>query len=242
MTTPTDAATLIAKYNGIWEPTAEQVTDWVTVTRGGDTTITNDKAVIKVGLFGAELDDFNEDCAALEDKCKEADYEDYSGWALGVSFAPSAAMTEGEDSIVIFEESKNVVWKEWNAASSTSAARLLFGKSTVAVTATAPLLTEIGTLTAATNGFPDDSWGGKPTVGLSAATFAYTFQAADEGYELGDKIKVWNAPSTTGLFDDSAAATAAAATTKYVMTEVELKSAISLTATVASVIVASLLF
>jgi hypothetical protein len=103
-------------------------------------------------------------------------------------------------------------------------------------------LTEIGTLAAATNGFPDDSWGGKPTAGLSAATYAYTFQAADEGYELGDKIKVWNAPSTTGLFDDAAAATAAAAATKYVMTEVELKSAISLTATVASVIVASLLF
>ena len=102
MSAPTDAATLIAKYNALWDPTADQVADWGTVTKGGDATVTADKAVIKVGLFGANLDDFNEDCAALEDKCDVADlkinypsdYEDYSGWALGVSFAPSAAMTE----------------------------------------------------------------------------------------------------------------------------------------------------
>jgi hypothetical protein len=44
------------------------------------------------------------------------------------------------------------------------------------------------------------------------------------------------------LFADATAAAAAATATNYVVTEVELKGAVSLTATVASVIVASLLF
>jgi hypothetical protein len=83
MSTPTDAATLVAAYNK-FTATADEITAWKTVTA-----ITNDKTVTKVGLFGADLTDFEEDCVALEDKCDVADYEDYTGWAIGVNWAPS---------------------------------------------------------------------------------------------------------------------------------------------------------
>jgi len=69
----------------------------------------------------------------------------------------------------------------------------------VAATVSAPAINEVGTLATATNPFPDNSWAGKTATGLSNAQFAYTFQAAEAGYEVGDSINVWNAPSPTGL-------------------------------------------
>jgi opacity protein-like surface antigen len=45
------------------------------------------------GLFGVDLNDFNKDCSALEDKCDKDDYKDYTGWGLGVNWAPSDVVT-----------------------------------------------------------------------------------------------------------------------------------------------------
>lgn len=92
-----------------------------------------------MGLFGADLTDFNDDCVTLDTKCKPADYEVYSGWALGVQFAPSAAMVEGKVSYIIFEESKNVLSKTWNAGTAATDGLLKFGLSTVTPAAAAPL-------------------------------------------------------------------------------------------------------
>ena len=43
----------------------------------------------RVGLFGYVLDDFLEDCATLEadGDCKVADYDTYTGWAVGVNWS-----------------------------------------------------------------------------------------------------------------------------------------------------------
>ena len=43
----------------------------------------------RVGLFGYVLDDFLEECATLEadDDCKVADYDTYTGWAVGVNWS-----------------------------------------------------------------------------------------------------------------------------------------------------------
>jgi hypothetical protein len=55
-----------------------------------------DNAVVtSVGLFGADLTDFNADCVKLEDLCDVADYANYNGWGVGVNWESEENVTIG---------------------------------------------------------------------------------------------------------------------------------------------------
>jgi hypothetical protein len=102
----TDVASLLSTYN-TFTATAAEITAWKALTARSDA-----PADIKAGLFGADLTKFNEDCVKLESKCKPADYEDYTGWAIGVNWTPktgNAAPTDGEFSGVAFKTLKQYV-------------------------------------------------------------------------------------------------------------------------------------
>ena len=98
-----DEAALLLKYND-FTASATEITAWTKATPfKGDTTVTS------VGLFGADLTKFNEDCVDMEDKCDVADYEDWSGWAIGVNFAPATARTADSTNAIAFAENKQVL-------------------------------------------------------------------------------------------------------------------------------------
>jgi hypothetical protein len=238
MSAPTDVTTLLAKYNALITAPATEITAWGAVTKAG--VVASELTDIKVGLFGYKLDDFKADCVTLAAACKPADYEAYTGWAVGVNFAPSAAKTDGDVNMILFEDSKKLVLVGWGTGTN-DINELQGGVATVTPTAIAPLDTQIGTPADSLNYFT--GFGGKLSTVLAGPQFAFFLQKTDDTiyYEAGDVVNIWNVPSTF-LFADSTAAAAATATTKNVLTAVTLVGAVSLTATAASVIVASLLF
>ena len=76
---------LIADNVGDWVPSSTDLDAWVEVDPA-----TDDTTVTLVGLFGADLTDFLDACATADD-CDETDYDDFSGWAIGVEWTPAAA-------------------------------------------------------------------------------------------------------------------------------------------------------
>lgn len=101
----TDVASLLSTYN-TFTATAAEITAWKVVTARSDA-----KFEIKAGLFGADLTKFNEDCVKLESKCKPADYEDYTGWAIGVNWTPKTGDLPAADALsgVAFKTLKQYV-------------------------------------------------------------------------------------------------------------------------------------
>lgn len=81
-------AEVIAAHNN-FAATTEQMTNWVELTP-----LAAGEASTFVGLFGADLVDFIADCATSDD-CDEADYDGYSGWAIGVSWTVASANVDG---------------------------------------------------------------------------------------------------------------------------------------------------
>jgi hypothetical protein len=98
-----DEAALLAAYND-FTATTEEIAAWNTVNPSSD----DDTVETKAGLFGADLTDFNADCVAMADNCTPADYASYTGWAIGVNFAPSEA-ADGSTSGVHFKGLKQLV-------------------------------------------------------------------------------------------------------------------------------------
>ena len=92
--TPNDLESLFTKYNSEFKASADEISAWGTLKTSPQF---YDPSTVPVstsaGLFGADLTDFNKDCAALEDKCNKDDYKDYTGWGLGVNWAPSDVVT-----------------------------------------------------------------------------------------------------------------------------------------------------
>ena len=77
---------LLDKYN-TWAPTAAEITAWKVVTKHADANTIETKA----GLFGVtDLTKFLEECETLT-WCKVDDYENYTGWAVGVAWTPATA-------------------------------------------------------------------------------------------------------------------------------------------------------
>jgi len=89
MSAPTTIAGLLANYNS-YAPTADEITAWKEVTKHASASTT---VVTKAGLFGADLEKFNEDCVTYEDFCDVADYETFSGWAVGVVWTAATGNT-----------------------------------------------------------------------------------------------------------------------------------------------------
>ena len=107
-------AEVLAAYN-TYAPTAADLTAWKTAT----TFAAGDKVVTKIGLFGADLTKFNEDCALTTAGCTVADYADYNGWAIGIQWdatGNSATTPFG----VVFDELKTYIEVIYTANAATA--------------------------------------------------------------------------------------------------------------------------
>ena len=219
----TTEALLLAKYNE-YKPSAAEITAWNTVTKHASAVAT---LVTKAGLFGADLTKFNEECAEL-DWCKVEDYEDYSGWAVGVAWTPTSANAVATPLGVAFNGLKTLVQVDLTAD---AASAVTWVALTADATATLPAA---GTATAAaTNAFT--AWSFKSaTSTLVGEQTAFWFQDSDDEFYL-------EAEDTDNLFATGNMATgetiANVATANFVFV-----GAASLVAASASIIVASLLF
>lgn len=95
MTEPTALETLFTEYNALIVATADEITAWnpidprAAVARLMSGRLGLDNTVVtSVGLFGYDLTDFLDECATLEadEDCTVADYDAYTGWAVGVNW------------------------------------------------------------------------------------------------------------------------------------------------------------
>ena len=75
---------------GDYEPTSTDLDGWTELEPSAiadtDTEITT-----TVGLFGADLTDFEANCAAATGDCDPEDYVDFSGWAIGIKWTAGTA-------------------------------------------------------------------------------------------------------------------------------------------------------
>ena len=216
--------TLFTKYNAKITAPAAEITAWnpldaVSVLVG--LTGAPNSVVTSVGLFGYDLTDFLDECATLEadEDCTVADYDAYTGWAVGVNWVGTEAnATDG----VVFTDSKWSVQVSWDADTNTVESSIV-----KAVSATAPIDTD-ATLVAATDGFA--AWGAD--AGKTGAQFAFSFFEDDTDF-------YFEAEDTTSIWATAGARAAAAGNVETA--EFAFVGAASLTAAT-SVIVASLLF
>ena len=222
---------LFTTYNAKFTATAVEIAAWNPIDpfqtedrlMEGRLGATVDNTVVtSVGLFGYDLTDFLDECATLEadEDCTVADYDAYTGWAVGVNWAGAAANAiDG----VVFSESKwsvQVTWDEENTVESAVVD---------AVAEDAPSDTE-AELEAATDGF--DAWGADAAAGDDEEQFAFSFFEDDTDF-------YFEAEDTTSIWANSGARAGVAGNVETA--EFVLVGAASLTAA-ASVIVASLLF
>lgn len=178
--------------------------------------------VTNVGLFGWDLTTFLDECATLEvdDGCTVADYDAYSGWAVGVNWEGTEAYPiDG----VVFTDSLWAVQCTWDADTNV----INSGKATE-VAADAPTDDDITDDAEAVDGFA--AWGAD--AGKTGAQFAFSF------FEDGDDF-YFEAEDTTSIWATAGAIATAAGNVETA--EFAFVGAASLTAAT-SVIVASLLF
>ena len=87
---------LFTQYNSVFKASADEIAAWGTliIDEEGlhDDTVLVDTSV---GLFGADLSVFYDDCVALGElyKCRTI-LDDYSGWGVGINWAPTAEVSE----------------------------------------------------------------------------------------------------------------------------------------------------
>lgn len=103
MTTTTLASlhqTALAK----WTPSADDLTKWGTDGNGKLTVFdATNLASAFTGLYGNDLTDFKKACAdAGASICNSADYNNFSGWAVGVQFVTNKVTTIVEFTRPIF--------------------------------------------------------------------------------------------------------------------------------------------
>ena len=94
MTSPLED--LFTDYNAKIVATAAEIEAWNPLDPVASTArlmsgrlgVADNTVVTSVGLFGYDLDDFLAECATLEadGDCKVADYDAYTGWAVGVNW------------------------------------------------------------------------------------------------------------------------------------------------------------
>ena len=225
MTTPTTLAGLIAIYNE-YKPSADEITAWNTVTKHASAGTT---VVTKAGLFGADLTKFNEDCVTYESFCDVADYETFSGWAVGVAWTAATGNTVDTPLGVAFNGLGTLVQVDF---ASGAAAEVKDIALTADVTATTPAAAALAPA-ASVNSFTN--WSFKPVTFTSVAgeQTAFYLQDSDDDFYL-------EADDTDDLFatgDLSTGTQANVASAGFVFV-----GAASLVAASASIIVASLLF
>lgn len=232
MAEPTALEALFTDYNAKITASADEIAAWnpidpvveaAAVLMSGRLGAAGDEntVVTRVGLWGYTLTEFLEECATLEetDECTVADYDAYTGWAVGVNWEGTEVNAiDG----VVFSESKWSVQVTWDDATNVIESAIVDE-----VSATAPA-DDQAELEAAVDGFA--AWGAD--AGETGEQFAFCFFEDDNGFylEAEDVISIW---ATFGAVADVAGNVETA--------EFVLIGAASLTAAT-SVIVASLLF
>lgn len=230
---PTALETLFTDYNALITATADEIAAWNPINpvveaasvrlmsgrlgaAGDDNTV-----VTSVGLFGYDLTDFLDECATLEetDECTVADYDAYTGWAVGVNWEGT---TLNAIDGVVFTESLWSVQVEWEGDTT----NVVLSGEVDAVAVDAP--TDDTPLEAAVDGFA--AWGADAGMNDEQFAFAFFEDEDDFYFEAEDEISIW------ATFGAVAAVDGNVETAAFV-----LVGAASLTAAT-SVIVASLLF
>ena len=232
MAEATALETLFTEYNALFTATADEIAAWnpidpvqveeAKLMEGRLGATVDNTVVTSVGLFGFDLTDFLDECATLEadDDCTVADYDAYTGWAVGVNWD---GVEDNAVDGVVFTDSLWSVQVEWDATTNDVQSAIVDE-----VSATAPLAADAADLEAAVDGFA--AWGAD--AGATGAQFAFSFfeTDADFYFEAEDTTSIW---ATAGAV---VGASGNVETAEFV-----LVGAASLTAAT-SVIVASLLF
>ena len=107
-------------------PTSTDLDAWTELDPATGNTMVN----TSVGLFGADLTDFLDNCALATEECDVAEYDNFSGWAIGVQWtaedAPPVPICPGPNpctlrqvgggvkSSVIFEDQSLYVAVYWH--------------------------------------------------------------------------------------------------------------------------------
>ena len=95
-------------------PTSTDLEAWTKLDPATDDEI----VTTAVGLFGADLTDFLDNCATATEECDVAEYENFSGWAIGIEWtAVDSTLRQGPNSSmasVIFEDQSLLVGVVWN--------------------------------------------------------------------------------------------------------------------------------
>jgi hypothetical protein len=219
-------AELFTEYNAVFTATTDEIAAWNAIDplqveaaaeglrlRSGSLSalaVTEDNAVVtKVGLFGADLTDFNADCVLLEDDCDIADYENYNGWGVGVNFESEEEVGEQFDGVG-FATSKWCVVMAWEAETNMIESAI----SDVAIAEDAPGADDVE-FEAATDAF--GAWAADAGDN-TGAQFVFSFFEADDTdfyFEAGDTEDVWalggveNVKTTAFEFVGAASLTAA---------------------------------
>jgi hypothetical protein len=156
---------LFVEFNAGITATADEIAAWNVLDpvqiessklmSGRLSTAEDNTVATRVGLFGADLTEFNADCVALEDLCDVADYADYNGWGVGINWEPSTADNEDQYDGVVFTDSKWVTQIYWSGSSSNNF--ISSGISDAAPAEDAPVSDDV-TLEEATDAF--EAWAG----------------------------------------------------------------------------------
>ena len=119
-------------------PLPTDLKEWTTLKPSKD----DDLFTTVVGLFGAELNDFLSNCAKATEKCNVADYDNYSGWAIGIEWTvdEDTDKTSGTTGVV-FEDQSIVVMLNWVEENSLN--DLITGEFEVDVADDAPAFTDL---------------------------------------------------------------------------------------------------
>ena len=218
-----------------WKATDAEVALWTSLAA----IKTADLAVNKLGLFGADLTDFKEKCAAdtaTTAKCVPSTYEKYNGWGVGINFAATVADRTEVAHGAGFVLSKQWVQVTWLVAA--TGPTVVSGLSTTAIAVATPTSTAADVTDAATaDGF--SGWiltGVLPATKLAAGFAAKFFLETDADVE---NSFFFEADDTADIYSISSTA---ATPTNVVNTGFKLVSASALCTAAASVIAASLLF
>jgi len=226
---PTALEALFAEYNADIIATADEIESWNPIDPRALAAVlmsgrlgTENTVVTKVGLFGYDLTDLLEECATLEedDECTVADYDAYTGWAVGVNWEGDV---DNEADGVVFTESLWSVQVIWGLASNTVESAIVDD-----VSATAPTAAQAADLEDAVDGFA--AWGAD--FGEAGEQFAFAFfeDGEDFYFEAEDTTSIWATAGAVSGADGNVETDA-----------FEFVGAATLTAAT-SVIVASLLF
>jgi hypothetical protein len=182
----TNLQALFTHYNAEFKATADEIQTWKTLNKDQIYSEPDSVEVVtSVGLFGADLNSFHDDCVSLEDLCNLSDYADYTGWGVGVNFASDSPVTATQIDGVALTTSKWTLQNTWSSSTNVV-------ESGVADFNISDWFSYIEGPTVETAEDPFEGWAAAP--GDNAApqfAFALFKNESDFYFEAGDVTSAW---------------------------------------------------